>query len=440
MGGTKTQCIRTTETLFRCSLCAALLLGRVASLLSLQTHYLQLPDVSVTKMGDKWLGTENIPGAMTKDPGKPQCPSMVSPELKAMIRIKTKYQALKKRRLESTPGISDPEKPPAVPNTLIKMETLQKRRSRRGSRVLFPNTRCKVARRDVDRSRAKPFFVLFGIIVCLQVYNAIENLDDHVEPYDLEGLEKTLHREVFGQQVAIGELMGHLEDYLSTYTHSQPLALALHGPSGVGKSHMGRLLARHFRSVLGDNLVVQYFTQHHCPAQGDVLHCVRDLTRRVEEVLVRAEAREKIPVFVMDEVELMPPALLDVLQHLLQRNQTNEHLNVIYVLLSSLGQGDIVRHVLNISGTAHAARSSLRLTLAGHHPLWAEDRLDIVPMTLLEKSHVMECLQEEMTQEGFYPDQSHVELLAEELSYYTAMGHQYSKNGCKQVVARVNLL
>ncbi|XP_010887766.1 torsin family 4, member Ab [Esox lucius] len=400
-------------------------------------------------MGDEQNCSENLPGAIERVQSKSQCPSLVSPELKAMIRIKTKYQALKKRRLDLTSGLYDPGRPPTCPDlrlptgpdALNGKGSPHRRKRRRGSRVLFPNTCRKVVPSDKDRSRAKTFFVLFSLIVCLQVYNAIENLDDHIEPYDLEGLEKTLRREVFGQEAAIVELIGHLEDYLSTYAHSQPLALALHGPSGVGKSHLGRLLARHFRSVLGDDLVLQYFTQHHCLTQGDAAQCARDLSRRVEDVVERAEAQEKIPVLVMDEVELMPAPLLDVLCGLLQQNQTKEHLNVIYVLLSSLGQGDIVRHVLqNVSGTAQGVRTPLRHTLAGHHRLWAEAGLDIVPMTLLEKSHVMECLLEEMTQEGFYPDHGHIELLAEELSYYTAMGHQYSKNGCKQVVARVNQL
>ncbi|XP_038856667.1 torsin family 4, member Ab isoform X1 [Salvelinus namaycush] len=391
-------------------------------------------------------------------------PSLISPELKAMIRIRTKYQALKRRRLDSATGLfasgrpstgPDPSLPtasgrpsmgpglptaPEIFTSNVKQAT-HRRRRRKGSRVLFPNNCCKVVPSDKDRSRAKPFFVLFGIIVSLQVYNAIENLDDHVAPYDLEGLDKTLRREVFGQRAAIEELMEHLQGYLSTYAHSQPLALALHGPSGVGKSHLGRLLVRHFRSVLGEDLVVQYFTLHHCPVQGDVGQCARELSLWVEEVVEHAEAQEKIPVFVLDEVELMPAPLLDVLQGLLQPNQTNEHLNVIYVLLSSLGQEEIIRHILqNVSCTAKSAGALLRRTLAEHHPLWAEVGLDIVSLTLLEKSHVMECLLEEMTQEGFYPDHGHIERLAGELSYFTTMGHQYSQNGCKQVVARVNLL
>lgn len=73
------------------------------------------------------------------------------------------------------------------------------------------------------------------------------------------------------------------------------------------------------------------------------------------------------------------------------------------------------------------------------HPLWA--LADIVPMGLLEKSHVMDCFLEEMTGEGFYPDRENVERLAGEVEYYPAVGErQYARTGCKQVVAKVNLL
>lgn len=62
-------------------------------------------------------------------------------------------------------------------------------------------------------------------------------------------------------------------------------------------------------------------------------------------------------------------------------------------------------------------------------------------MGLLEKSHVMECLLDEMTGEGFYPDRQHIDRLAGEMEYYPAVGErQYARTGCKQVVAKVNLL
>ncbi|XP_016314890.1 torsin-4A-like [Sinocyclocheilus anshuiensis] len=357
--------------------------------------------------------------------------SILSPQLKAMIRIKKKY--LKKsnsvRLAHNTNSVvSDGSLHPKSPQT--------RKSKRRKSRVLFPNDTL-IFKPKKERSRANPFLLLFSMIVFIQVYNAIENLDDHVLKYDLEGLERSLHREVFGQPEALEELMDHLNDYLSTYAHQKPLALSLHGASGVGKSHLGRLLARHFRSVVDNKLVVHYLSKH--PLQDAAQHCASKLAQCISEVVTRAEEEEQIPFFILDDVELMPPPLLDILQTFLQTNQTNEFLNVVYVFLSSLGQREIAAHILQNASTA-GAHKPLRQALSLIHPLWTEPTVELIPLSLLEREHIIQCFLEEMTLEGFYPDLSHVERLADELAYHTADGRQYARTGCKQVVGKVNLL
>ena len=133
------------------------------------------------------------------------------------------------------------------------------------------------------------------------------------------------------------------------------------------------------------------------------------------------------------------------------RSSPNEYLNAVYLFLSSLGQDDITKHLLrNATGGASSAAGrhgallreltpALRRTLARAHPLWAQ--AELVPLSLLEKSHVMECFLDEMTREGFYPDHAHIERLAGEIEYYPAVGGRlYAQRGCKAVVAKVNLL
>uniref|UniRef100_A0A672K5L4 Torsin-4A-like n=1 Tax=Sinocyclocheilus grahami TaxID=75366 RepID=A0A672K5L4_SINGR len=97
----------------------------------------------------------------------------------------------------------------------------RKRKKKRKARVLYPSSSLRAVPTK-ERSRAKNCLYLLCIIVFLQVYNAIENLDDHVLKYDLDGLDKTLKREVFGQQEVAESLLGHLHDYLSTYVHNKP--------------------------------------------------------------------------------------------------------------------------------------------------------------------------------------------------------------------------
>lgn len=285
----------------------------------------------------------------------------------------------------------------------------------------------------------------------LQIYNAIENLDDHVLRYDLEGLEKTLRREVFGQQEAVDGLLSHLKDYLSTYVHNKPLVVSLHGPTGVGKSHLGRLLAGHFRSVVGGTLVLQYYVLHHCPQEADALHCAHNLSAVISEMVERAEEEEKIPLFVFDEVEHMHSELLDTLLQAVAVKQSNEYLNAIYLFLSNLGHEHITKYMLHNSSSVAMAASGrhgnlvkeltpvLHNTLEKLHPLWTE--AEILALGLLEKGHIMECFLDELTREGFYPDHGNIKRLAGEVEYYPEVGgHEYSQTGCKQVVAKVNLL
>lgn len=260
-------------------------------------------------------------------------------------------------------------------------------------------------------------------------------------------------REVVGQQEALDGLLSHLRDYLSTYSHSKPLVVSLHGPTGVGKSHLGRLLARHFRSVAGEAMVLQYYVLHHCPQQADVAGCARNLSAVITETVTQAQEEEKIPLFVFDEVEHMQEEILDALWSAVASRDANEYQNAVYLLLSNLGHEHIVKYVLHNSSSASTARSAsgrhgyhakqltpvLTDALVKRHVLWAE--AEILPLGLLEKAHIMECFLEEMTQEGFYPDRTNMERLAGELEYYPEVGgRQYSQTGCKQVVAKVNLL
>lgn len=379
--------------------------------------------------------------------------SQFSSSIRAVVRIRQKYQAIKKRRMEmattsasqifTSPHSSSPKfftfdnlpvnNSPSSP---------RKRRKRKG-RVLYPNSNLRAAPTK-ERSQAKNYLYLLCIIVFLQIYNAIENLDDHVLKYDLDGLEKTLKREVFGQQDATETLLGHLQDYLSTYVHNKPLVLSLHGPTGVGKSHVGRLLAQHFRSVVGDQLVMQYFVLHHCPTDDDIPRCMQALSDQISTMVTQAEEEEKIPLFIFDEVEHMPGELLDTLRDVIRPQNNNEYLNAIYILISNLGHNDITKFVLHNSSVSASGRLTQELTpwlrnyLHGYHQIFHE--VELIPFTLLEKSHVMDCFTDEMSREGFYPDRSHVERLADELSYYIVGELEFSDSGCRQVVAKVNLL
>lgn len=388
-------------------------------------------------------------------PGAP-APSVTAP-LRAVVRLRRRVCLLRKRRL-LPPGVapsSGADRPQVFTfDGPAELSSRTPRRRRRRSRVvLYPEASRKCRPRTEQRSRAQHCLLLLVAIVGFQVLNAIENLDDNAQRYDLDGLEKALRRAVFGQPAAVGRIMALLRDYLATHVHSRPLLLALHGPSGVGKSHVGRLLARHFRAVLGDGaLVLQYEARHHCPEPRAAPRCREELARRVADVVAQAEEEEKTPLLVLDEVELLPAALLDELHGFLQPQRSHAFRNAIYVLLSGAGGAEITRFVLQNASRALPARldgaqgvraeeelrAGLRTLLVREHALW--QAAAIVPFLLLDKRDVVSCFRDEMAGEGFFPEQARAELLAAQLNYYHVAGRQFAVTGCKQVVARVNLL
>ncbi|KAK2535500.1 Tor4a [Columba guinea] len=326
------------------------------------------------------------------------------------------------------------------------MKKCRRKKNRRKSRIVLYPDKTKRYLPTEEKSKAKRCLLLLIVIIFFQILNAIENLDDNLQKYDLDGLEKTMHREVFGQKLAVESMMELLKDYLATHIHNKPLVISLNGPTGVGKSHVGWLLAKHFRSVMDNDFVLQYFVMHHCPDGIAPLTCEIDLSEKISDMVTRAEVEEKIPLFILDEVELMSPVLLDTLSRFFEPNQTNEFLNAIYILISNIGGGEITKFVIQNASAELLHQQSgveellsiVQPVLIDVHPLWKS--ADIVPFVLLEKSHVINCFLEEMRREGLYPDQKHIENLASQLSYYTTGDKQYSRMGCKQVVAKVNLL
>ncbi|XP_005005133.1 torsin-4A [Cavia porcellus] len=403
------------------------------------------------------------PGPRTPDP-------YVIASVRAALRLRRRVFVLRKRSLLQ-PGVGSSEGPGALrpscsPGTLrtdlakpkfftfdgpAELEPRTPRKRRRRSRVvLYPEASRRCRPRAERQSRAQRCLLLLVAIVGFQVLNAIENLDDNAQRYDLDGLEKALQRAVFGQPAAVSRIMALLRDYLATHVHSRPLLLALHGPSGVGKSHVGRLLARHFHAVLEDGaLVLQYHAQHHCPEPHAAQGCREELARRVAAVVAQAEAEEKTPLVVLDEAELLPPALLDELHGLLQPQRAHQFHNAIYVLLSGMGGAEVTRFVLQNASRALAPgpdaivaeeelRTRLQELLVREHPLWSSAA--VVPFLLLDKQDVVSCFRDEMAGEGFFPEQARAESLAAQLSYYQVAGREFAVTGCKQVVATVNLL
>ncbi|XP_041068855.1 torsin-4A-B-like [Carcharodon carcharias] len=286
-------------------------------------------------------------------------------------------------------------------------------------------------------TKAKYLLFLLCLIVGFQVYNAYENLDDNLLIYDIDQLEKTLHRELLGQTLALNKLTKLLRNYFATFVHEKPLFLSINGPAGVGKSHLGRLIAKHFKFQLGPQLVLQHSVRY----QQLVGHSDHrsELAARISAIFSEALRTQRIPVLLFDEMELAPAELLSYVRDLLH----SEHTSAVYIFVSKLGQEWIMqslRHSLVHKATRRVAKLSRELAqlFAWRHPVWQVP--EIIPLCPLERAHVVQCFHQLMDQEGLFPRERQVETMANRMNYYRAKQKLYAQQGCKRVLSMVKQL
>ncbi|XP_051899942.1 torsin-4A-like [Pristis pectinata] len=271
-------------------------------------------------------------------------------------------------------------------------------------------------------------YLLCGI-VALQVYDG-ENVEENLLTYDIDHLEKTLHEELVGQTLAINKLTKLLRSYLATYFHTKPLVLSINGPTGVGKSYMGRMIAKHFRSTLEPWLVLHHSAKHHSQ---------QDLSSRVPATFSRALRARRVPVLLLDQLEHAGPELLDFVEQLMDSN----HTSAVYIFLSNIGRELIAqsaRHSFVHRETTRLRRLSGELArlMSRRHPLWRE--VQFIPLLPLDQPHVVQCARQLMERTGFYPQDPRAEAMANSLNYYRARQRLYSEQGCKPVLPMVRQL
>ncbi|XP_078073658.1 torsin-4A-A-like [Mustelus asterias] len=287
---------------------------------------------------------------------------------------------------------------------------------------------------DTD-TKAIYLLLLFCLIVGLQVYNAYENLDDHLLLYDVDQLEKTVHRELLGQTLALNKLTKLLRDYLATYVHDKPLFLSINGPAGVGKSYLGRLIAKHFKFQLGPGMVLQHSVRYQQLAGRSGWHS--DLAARISAVFSEARRAQRIPVLLFDEMELASAGLLSFVRRLLH----TEHPSAVYIFVSKVGHDWIMQSIRSCRPAQRATHRVARLSrelaqqFSQRHPVWRVP--EIIPLCPLERAHVLQCLYQLMDWKGLYPSQQQLETMANTMNYYRARKKLYAQQGCKRVPSMV---
>ncbi|MBN3276820.1 TOR2A protein, partial [Polyodon spathula] len=280
------------------------------------------------------------------------------------------------------------------------------------------------------------------------------------------GLELELYRNVYGQHLAQEAVSEALAEFINDASPEKPLVLSFHGSSGTGKTLVSWLLGRYlYGSAKTSPHVHQFIPTLHFPYPHRVPQYKKELKAWVEGNLT-ACARS---VFVFDEMDKMPPGLIDVLVPFLGSShvvyQTNYRKAIyVFIRLSVIHlEGEIdskpFRTFFPINRLALEARQAGRdreeilldemeeaqavfnKSCNGlyHSEIIQEKLVDsFVPFLPLTRCHVERCIRRELCLRGQCHRRDIIEAITGAMTFSPERERLFSHSGCKTVPAKVN--
>ncbi|XP_072016747.1 uncharacterized protein [Amphiura filiformis] len=286
-------------------------------------------------------------------------------------------------------------------------------------------------------------------------------------------LKSDVDRNIFGQHLAnklvVSALYGML---LRQSGDDEPVVMSFHGGSGVGKTHMADILAKHFQE---HNAKTQcsytFLSDLHIPPsdslkvpeyEGLIQSWVNDHLRNCKSCK---------PLFlIFDELRADAPAelaiaMINVLSEIKLRRSNHA---VVVIIMSDIGMHDINTYMSGLwdSGTPRANTTLDELVLLIQNAalflhsqestpqteIWPYQSKrgpfsallslvdHIVPFLPLERGHVKLCIMHNVISKGVRLLEEDLTWVADQLTYFPASSQVFSLSGCKKVSEKVDLL
>ncbi|XP_070934470.1 prosalusin isoform X1 [Macaca nemestrina] len=298
---------------------------------------------------------------------------------------------------------------------------------------------------------------------------------------DLPGLECDLAQHLAGQHLAKALVVKALKAFVRDPAPTKPLVLSLHGWTGTGKSYVSSLLAHylfqgglrsprvhHFSPVIHfphPSHVERYkilFMEHLC--LSDNLHCC--LAGNPPNLWLRKDLKSWVQgnltacgrsLFLFDEMDKMPPGLMEVLRPFLGSSWVvygTNYRKAIFIFISNTG-GEQINQVALEAWRSRRDREEILLQELepvisravldnphhgfSHSGIMEERLLDaVVPFLPLQRHHVRHCVLNELAQLGLEPRDEVVQAVLDSTTFFPEDEQLFSSNGCKTVASRIS--
>ncbi|XP_078107619.1 prosalusin [Sander vitreus] len=281
-----------------------------------------------------------------------------------------------------------------------------------------------------------------------------ESCDCDFKP-NIRDLEWDLYKNVYGQHLAQEIVSEEVARFLQKKSPERPLVLSFHGSSGTGKTLVSSMLGNHlYGSAMSSPYVHQFVPTLHFSLPDRVKEYREELKSWVQGNLTEC-ARS---VFFFEEMEKMPPGLIDVLEPFLGPShivfRTN-YRKAIYIFISTTGE-EVIKKLALESRQAGRDREEIKLaeleeaiaravynsTTSGFFQSSIIQQKLItryVPFLPLSRRHVERCVHSQLCQRGSCGRSDVVEAVGGDMIYTPVQGQYFSSTGCKAVSAKINL-
>uniref|UniRef100_A0A1A8F4C2 Torsin family 2 member A n=1 Tax=Nothobranchius korthausae TaxID=1143690 RepID=A0A1A8F4C2_9TELE len=280
-----------------------------------------------------------------------------------------------------------------------------------------------------------------------------ESCDCDFKP-NIRDLEWDLYKNVFGQHLVQDIVSEEVAKFLENKSPDQPLVLSFHGSMGTGKTLVSTMLGNHlYGSAMSSPFVHQFVPTLHFPSHKLVHQYREELKNWVQGNLTEC-ARS---VFIFDEMENMPPGVIDVLEPFLGPSHVvfrTNYRKAIYVFISTTGEEAILKVALE-NRQAGREREEIKLwdleeailqmsynrnTSGFFQSNIVQQKLitRFVPFLPLTRNHVERCAQSQLHQRNIRSRSDVVEAVGRGMFYAPVHGQYFSTTGCKAVSAKID--
>lgn len=270
----------------------------------------------------------------------------------------------------------------------------------------------------------------------------------------MTGLEAQLRESLFGQHLVLDIVPKLIKGHRKDKNPQKPLVLSLHGGTGTGKNYVAGIIAQHlYPKGFESSFVHRILSSHEFPDKELVSH----YKAKIKDMLLNSIKKCQNSLFIIDEVDKMPPGLVDVLKPYLDYNNKvdgYDYRKAIFIFMGNSGVeeiNDFTNTYFSIGRmreeiTMKAMNKLLQSVSYSTGGLSAAQIVDqhlvdyYIPFLPLEKKHVKMCAAIELKKLGRHPSEEDLNAVAKELEYYPKAYEIFSVSGCKNVQRTVQVL